>query len=104
MADGIVRVCPAMLAAKVMVAPNSPRLRAKASRAPTHSPGAARRRVTVKNHPQRPGAEGAGGPLEARLDVLDGEAHGAQGQREADHRRSQGRPLPVERQADPGGF
>ena len=49
MADGIVRVCPAMLAAKVMVAPNSPRLRAKASRAPTHNPGAARGRVTVKN-------------------------------------------------------
>src|SRR5215510_8033506 len=39
MATGIVRVSPGMLETKVMVAPNSPRLRAKASTTPTRIPG-----------------------------------------------------------------
>ena len=49
MASGIVRVSSGMLETKVIVAPNSPKLRAKAKITPLKIPGAIRGKVIVKN-------------------------------------------------------
>ena len=46
---GSVRVSPGMLETKVMVAPNSPKPRAKASMAPVKMPGNISGRLTVAN-------------------------------------------------------
>ena len=48
------RVSPGMFDTKVMVAPNSPRLRAKESSAPVMIPGSASGSVTVRKTPARP--------------------------------------------------
>ncbi|CSF70416.1 Uncharacterised protein [Shigella sonnei] len=54
MAEGMVRVSPGMFDTKVMVAPNSPRERAKASTVPTIIPGKVSGNVIVKKTRQRP--------------------------------------------------
>ncbi len=48
-ANGIVRVSPGILETKVMVEPNSPKLRAKASTIPEIIPGTVMGSVMVKN-------------------------------------------------------
>ena len=54
MAEGMVRVSPGILETNVIVAPNSPSERAKASTVPTIMPGSVNGNVIVKNTRQRP--------------------------------------------------
>jgi hypothetical protein len=54
MASGSVWVSPGTLEANTMTAPNSPRLAAKATSAPTITPGAASGSVTVRNRSSGP--------------------------------------------------
>ena len=100
MAEGMVRVCPAMLAAKMMVAPNSPKERAKLNSEPTSRPGAARRKVTVRKVRTGPAPRVRATRSRRGVHALNPEAHRAQHQGKADHGRGQDRALPVEGQLE----
>ena len=90
-------VCPRTLPAKMIVAPNSPTPRAKASTQPASSPPAASGSPIRQNVRAGPGAQRARGVGERRVDRLEGadrladvERRGHEGDREDDRRLGEG--------------
>ncbi len=100
MASGRVRVSPGMLETKVMMAPNSPRLAAKAVTMPAAMPGSASGRVTLRSRFPPHRAQRLRRRAEAGVDGFERQADGADLEGEGDDRGGERRAGPAEHEAD----
>ena len=99
MNSGTVPRLPGMLPAIMIVAPNSPMLRAKARTQPLRIPGRANGSMTVQKASQRPAPRVRGGLHEAVINGCKCQANRPHEQRKTDDRRGQGRSFPIENES-----
>ena len=94
------RVSPGMLETKVIVAPNSPRLRPKASTRARQDAGDGERQGDGRKHQPAAGTQAGRRALQVALDGVERQADAAHHEGKPHHRRRQGRTRPAEGQHD----
>ncbi len=100
MAKGIVRVLPSMFPATMIVAPNSPKLRAKAEHETGDQAPPGQGQGDGEERPQAACPQAPRGHLETGIDSLKRQADRSDHQRKTHRRRSQRRPQPGEHDFD----